>query len=61
MEPSFTSVIIQNLLLINVMMMKTNTGMVQVYWAVPPRQGTLKGVEEVPEDPRQDHVVEQTN
>lgn len=35
--------------------------MVQVYWAVLPGKWILKGVEEVPEDPGQDHVVEQTN
>lgn len=37
------------------------TSMVQVQWAVTPGQRTLKGVEEIPEDPGQDHVVEQTN
>lgn len=37
------------------------TCMVQVQWAGTPGQWTLKGVEEVPEDPGQDHVVEQTN
>lgn len=35
--------------------------MVQVQWAVPPGKWTFKGVEKVPEDPGQDHVVEQTN
>lgn len=37
------------------------TGAIHVYWAVPPRKWVLKGVEEVPEDPGQYHVVEETN
>lgn len=35
--------------------------MIQIYWTVPPWKWILKGVEEVPEDPGQDHVIEQTN
>lgn len=35
--------------------------MIQVYWAVPPGTWTLKGMEEVSQDPGQDHVVEQSN
>lgn len=35
--------------------------MIQVYWAVPPGKWTLKGMEEVSQDPGQDHVVEQSN